>query len=210
MVRSAGVVVVLMTARPADLLTHQGQSGCVRRRTSDFAEIADAPPWVSTTLRGYARPVVATIKYAEGDCFGVPLRDGGFATGLVARANASGILLGYFFGPLREVPPEPVALESLRREDAILVGRFGHLGLTGGTWPTLGRLPGWSRDDWPVPVFIRYEELSGRSFRVFYDDADPGSVLREEPTPAGEGEQGPKDGLMGAGFAEKVLTNLLS
>lgn len=33
-------------------------------------------------------------------------------------------------------------------------------------------------------------------------------MLREEQIAPGTDEQGPKDGLMGAGFAEKVLTNI--
>jgi hypothetical protein len=47
-------------------------------------------------------------------------------------------------------------------------------------------------------------------FRVFYDDDDPNRVLREEQVAPGEAEQGPKDGLMGAGFAEGALTRLLA
>jgi len=58
-------------------------------------------------------------------------------------------------------------------------------------------------------VFIRYEELSGRSFRVFYDENDPSKLVREEQVSPGEAEQGPTDGLAGAGFVEKVLTGLL-
>ena len=37
-------------------------------------------------------------SYREGDWFAVPLRDGGYAAGLIARANPKGVLLGYFFG----------------------------------------------------------------------------------------------------------------
>ena len=69
---------------------------------------------------------------------------------------------------------------------------------------------GWNRRQWPTPVFVRYEELTGRSFRVFYDDNDPNKVLREERVPPGEAEQAPKDGLMGAGFAEAALSRLLA
>jgi hypothetical protein len=92
----------------------------------------------------------------------------------------------------------------------VLVGTFGHLGIRGGTWTMLGRLDGWDRRDWPTPVFIRYEELTGRSFRVFYDDDDPNRVLREEQILPGLAEQGPQDGLMGAGFTEQALTRLLA
>lgn len=61
-----------------------------------------------------------------------------------------------------------------------------------------------------MPEFIRYEELTGRSFRVEYDDDDPNTVLREESVLPGAAEQGPKDGLMGAGFVENILTDLLA
>jgi hypothetical protein len=60
-----------------------------------------------------------------------------------------------------------------------------------------------------MPVLVRYEELTGRSFRVFYHDDDPAKLLREEQIRPGAAEQGPKDGLMGAGFVEKVLTGAL-
>jgi len=98
----------------------------------------------------------------------------------------------------------------LKPGDAVLVGKFGHLGIVHGKWPMLGRADGWDRRDWPTPVFVRYEELTGRSFRVFYDDDDPARVLREERVAPGEAEQGPKDGLMGAGYVEAVLTQLLA
>jgi len=40
-------------------------------------------------------------SYSEGDWFAVPLRGGGFAAGVIARAmpRKEGVLLGYFFGP---------------------------------------------------------------------------------------------------------------
>lgn len=61
----------------------------------------------------------------------------------------------------------------------------------------MGRLHNWDRRDWPTPVFVRYEELTGRSFRVIYDDDDPNKVLKEEQVAPGEAEQAPKDGPMG-------------
>lgn len=152
--------------------------------------------------------MMSRVKVKEGDWFAVPLRDGGYVLGLVARANPEGVLAGYFFGSARRgLPslsePEPGPM------DAVLVGRFGHLGLAQGKWPLLGRQAGWDRSKWPMPVFVRYEELTGRTFRVFYDDADPNLVLREEEVTPGPAEQAPKDGLMGAGFVERVLTRLV-
>jgi hypothetical protein len=145
-------------------------------------------------------------KYREGDWFAVPLGDGGYATGLVARENPEGVLLGYFSGPRRSQLPTLADIMTLEPNSAVLVGKFGHLGLKQGKWPILGRLDSWNRLHWPMPVFVRYEELTGRSFSVVYDDDDPTRLLREEQRRPGVAEHGPKDGLMGAGFVEKVLS----
>ncbi|MGH9123476.1 MAG: Imm26 family immunity protein [Acidimicrobiales bacterium] len=152
---------------------------------------------------------MATVGYREGDWFAVPLRKGGFAVGMVTRANPGGALLGYFFGPRRDAPPSLADVAGLNPGDAILVAMFGHLGLTQGKWAILGRFDGWDRADLPMPAFVRYEELTGRSFRVFYADDDPNRLLREEKIVPGGGEEGPKDGLLGAGAVEKVLTSQL-
>jgi len=90
-----------------------------------------------------------------------------------------------------------------------MVGRASHLGLRNGTWPILGRANEWDRSAWPMPVFVRYEELTGRTFQVFYDDLDPWQLLGERQVPPGVAEQGPKDGLMGFGYVELVLTRML-
>ena len=147
--------------------------------------------------------------YGEGDWFAVPLREGGFAAGVVARANPKAALLGYFFGPRRPETPGLEDVANLRPGDAVLVGRFGHLGIAQGKWPILGRLDGWDRTKWPMPVFVRYEELTGRCLHVFYDADDPGKLIREEQIESGAAEQEPKDGLMGAGYVEIVLTGRL-
>jgi hypothetical protein len=67
----------------------------------------------------------------------------------------------------------------------------------------------WDSKQWAMPVFIRHEELTGRTLRVIYDDADPSHFVREEQVPPGQVEQGPEDDLMGAGFTEIRLTRLL-
>jgi Immunity protein 26 len=155
------------------------------------------PRWLRDPADVRARPSLA-----------VPLRDHGFALGVVARANREGVLLGYFFGPRRPAP-EALDVAEMRAEHAVLIGRFGHLGIRDGRWPLIGRDRGWERASWPVPVFIRYEELTGRTFQVIYDDADPNRVVCETAVAPGSAEQGPTDGLMGAGFVERRLTALL-
>lgn len=150
------------------------------------------------------------VQYSsEGDWFAVPLRDGGFALGVVARANPAGVLLGYFFGPRLQTTPSIDDVPCLRPEQAVLVGMFGHLGIQGGKWPLLGREPEWDRTTWPTPVFVRHEELTGRTLLIHYDDDDPSRVVDETPVPPGPAEQRPPDGLMGAGFVEIRLSRLL-
>jgi hypothetical protein len=153
---------------------------------------------------------MAKVRYREGDWFAVPLSEGTYAVGLVARLNPKGVLLGYFFGPRRSEVPSLSKVAGLKPADAVLVQKFGHLGLTQGKWPVLGQSDGWDRADWPMPVFIRHEQITGRTLRVFYDDNDPNNFLGEEQIPPGLSEQGPRDGLMGAGYAEKILTKILS
>jgi hypothetical protein len=152
---------------------------------------------------------VARVNYREGDWFAVPLEGGGYAVGVVARANPNGILLGYFYGPRRMEPPLLADLAALHAADAVLVARFSSLGLVDGSWPIVGQKPGWDRGDWPTPMFVRHEELTGRWIKVFYDADDPAKLLGEEVfTPNGI-PPGPNAGLMGPGFVEKRLSRLI-
>jgi hypothetical protein len=147
--------------------------------------------------------------YQEGEWFSVPLREGGAAVGLAARARKRGkIVLGYFFGPRRHGVPDLAELDSLRPADAVLVARFGDLALIQGEWPVLGRSPSWDRSRWPMPRFVRSEELSGRVWEVEYSDVDPNKVVAERPF-AGDPRGLPRDELFGAGAVEIVLGKLL-
>jgi len=137
------------------------------------------------------------VTYREGDWSRCHCA-GGFAVSLIARANPRGVLLGYFFGPPHAQIPKLQEVSGLKPADAVLVSQFGHLGIRDSTWPILGRLDGWDRRDWATPMFIRYEELTGRSHWVFYDDDDPtGCCARNRQLSAlpskGEGEpDGPR------------------
>jgi hypothetical protein len=153
---------------------------------------------------------MARVRYREGDWFAVPLRDGGYSGGLIARTNPGGVLLGYLFGPLRSEIPELEDVAGLRPGDAVLIGKFGHLGIVQGKWPLLGRVDGWGPAG-AVDAGVRPLRGADRAvFPVFYDDDDPNRVLHEELVAPGEAEQAPKDGMMGAGFAEGALTRLLA
>src|SRR5262245_25202562 len=154
--------------------------------------------------------MAARVRFGEGDWFAVPLRDSGFATGVVARANPNGVLFGYFFGPKRSALPTTRDLTGLSPTGAVLVAKFGYLGLRDGKWPLIESPTRWSREEWPMPTFGRFEELSGRAFAVEYQNDDPNSRPRETQIDPEDLSRYPRDGLSGAGAVEIRLTTLLA
>src|SRR6476660_1809183 len=100
-----------------------------------------------------------TLPYSEGSVFMVPLRKGGYARGVVARASDEGKgIFGYFFGP--RIPSiEDVPLDDLVPFNSITRIMFGDLGLINGSWPIVGRVPNWSRSQWSMPDFVRRDPL---------------------------------------------------
>jgi hypothetical protein len=150
------------------------------------------------------------LTYREGDLFILPLRDRGYAVGLVAKSGPRGrVLFGYFFGPRYGEVPRLSELTNLSPEDAILRCRFGDLHLMDGAWPVLGQMPGWERATWTMPPFVRHDSLTGRKFQVIYCDADPNVVVTEMKL-ASDADIEPKDALAGAGAVEIKMTKLLS
>lgn len=150
------------------------------------------------------------LKYREGDFFVVPLRDGGHAIGLVARAGRRGkVLLGYFFGPRRSAPATLEDVQTYHPSDAVLVAIFGDLSLQQEEWPILGQRE-WDRNQWPMPAFGRVDALPGKlAWCVTYADDDPNTVVRESGCTPEQAEQLWPDGLFGAGAIEIKLTHIL-
>lgn len=150
-----------------------------------------------------------TFSYEEGTWFAVPLRTRGLAVGLVARATPEGrVILCYYFGPIRTDDPRLADLKRVRPIDAILVARTGDLSLMNGDWPVIGLADNWVRSQWPIPFFVRCDELSGKSWCVEYADHDPTEAVRETPI---EEECALRiNSVYGSGAIEIVLTRLLS
>ena len=150
------------------------------------------------------------LPYSEGTWFAVPLRNGGFGVGVVARASRKGrVILAYFFGPQREAPPSLSELEHLTPNKAISVIRVGDLGLIDGSWPIIGNLKNWERTSWPMPVFIRRDPLSRKAWKVYYSDTDPNLPLSEVRT-SYEDTSLQTDSMYGAGAAEDELAEFLT
>jgi len=140
----------------------------------------------------------------------VPLRSGGYGIGVVARMDGGGGILGYFFGPKTGHLPSLEVARGKEASDALLVCKLGDLGLLKDIWKVLGRIEPWRRAEWPIPVFLRTDRVSGTHHKVIYADDN---LLREVdllPCSAQEAATLPEDGLYGAGAVERVLTKLLS
>ncbi len=148
------------------------------------------------------------LGYGEGSWFSVPLLEGGYSLGVVARLDGAGSVFGYFFGPQRACKPESSDIQGLGSADAIYSCQFGDLGLIEGTWPlVVDGCTNWDRDRWPLPAFVRVDRISGKALKVIYSDEL--ELVSEEPCAPNLAEVCPQDGLAGYRFVEIALTKRL-
>ena len=148
-------------------------------------------------------------SYREGSWFAVPLLDGGYACGLVARlAPTSKIMLAYLFGPKHARLPSLPEIEILQPQHVLKILRVGDMALASGHWRVLGETVDWDPARWPVPQYLRRAEALKRAWRVTYSDVDPSRSEREEAVPY-ETEGLEADSLYGYGSIELLLTKLL-
>ncbi|MEI2431189.1 immunity 26/phosphotriesterase HocA family protein [Lysobacter yananisis] len=145
-------------------------------------------------------------KYSEGTWFAVPLRNGGFATGVVTRkSKKGGIIVAHYFGPQRDTPSTMDEVESHSAAYALIVLRSGDISIKKGLWPTIGHTPNFSIEEWPTPLFIRKQEIGGMAYAMAYDDGDVSVLLHEELVAYDENLS--PDGLHGDGAVELILTS---
>jgi hypothetical protein len=149
-----------------------------------------------------------TLPYSEGSVFLVPLRDGGYARGVVARANEEGkVLFGYFFGP-RLSSKEDATLNGLQPANAIKRLMFGDLGLINGEWPIIGAIPNWNRSEWRMPDFVRRDVLGRlKPTLVRRSDDDPQRIQAEYLIEDAAGLE--PDSLSGYGAVEIKLSKFI-
>ena len=156
------------------------------------------------------------LPFKEGTWFAIPLRQGGYAVGRVARHTPKGeIILAYFFGPKRERVPTLDEIDQLEPHEAVKVIRTSELGLMDGSWPIIGNSPRWERERWSIPAFIRREPLLDipgetlpppRAWRVIYSDEN--KVVSEHRIPYETTGLEP-DGFSGHKAAEIHLSQIL-
>lgn len=150
------------------------------------------------------------INYEEGTLFAVPLNQGGYGVGAVARMAPRGVaVLGYFFS--NRFPDVPVLneLPAFEASDSVTAQKFGDLGLLNGEWPIIGKMPDWDRNDWKMPAFYRQEPIDGLFFRVEYPDDDPLGIPTERRVSGDEIEGLDKDGSHGYKSMSALLSRLI-
>ena len=142
----------------------------------------------------------------NGTVFLVPLRDGGHAIGVLARATGEGHAFGYFFGP-RILQMSDVDMTTLIPENALLVGKFGDLEILRKNWPAVGILKNWAPANWPMLPMARIDEAAGRAWLATYDDSF--NCIDEKEIDVDVASRYPYDRMMGAGAVEIRLTRLI-
>jgi hypothetical protein len=148
-------------------------------------------------------------SYREGDWFAIPLRDRGYARGVVARMNGVGGILGYFFGPRLDSLPNDLSSGELTASRAVYVSICSDMGLQDRTWPVLGRIEPWDRTAWPLPLFGSVAVDGSIAWCTEYAD-DLDTMVRHTEIPVEEAQRLPRDGSDGSGAVEIILTRLLS
>lgn len=142
----------------------------------------------------------------EGTVFLVPLRDTGYATGVLAKASGEGHVFGYFFGP-RVDSVADANIEGLRADEAILIGKFGDLELLRGNWPVVDSIAPWDPSMWPMTPLARIDESARKAWLSTYDEEF--NCVSEEEIDVDDAQRYPYDRMMGAGSVEIRLTKLL-
>jgi hypothetical protein len=104
-----------------------------------------------------------------GTWFLVPIVEGVFALGLVARRSHRGALFGYFFRTTATSPKEALQSPLPSRGQHVLCGRFADVGLQSGEWPILHRDSAFNPDEWPMPPFVRKDDATGTVMVSEYD-----------------------------------------
>jgi len=153
------------------------------------------------------------IQYHEGQWFAVPLRQGGYALGIIVRGSyktKGG--LGYFFGPKYEDVPGDKATWEKHPGEALLIARFGDLGIIRGSWPLIQSTRPFSKEKWPIPKFgTEVPFPPGKGFIRDYEQASSGELIciRQTLVDADDLQGFPEDVDMGGGSVEIKLTKLL-
>jgi hypothetical protein len=141
-----------------------------------------------------------------GKVFVVPLKNGGFSIGLVARQDKN-ILLGYFFNTYFFEKPITVKDLIINKSNICLICLFSILGLKNNEWTVIGSLPDWNKDEWAVPMFKQKDPLLDIYYAINYDDSlNEISKIKMSKEDANKLYNG---GIYGYGIVESILTKII-
>jgi hypothetical protein len=151
--------------------------------------------------------MVKKIKLKEGDVFAVPLLQGGYCIGIVAREYKT-IRLGYFFNKVYSILPEEITKSIADINNIIFIGKFSTNGLNESDWILLKRSFTFKKAEWPIPLFKMQHPITEKYYSVLYDE----TLLNEERhlIPEVEAKILFAYGLSGYIALEKKLSALLS
>lgn len=125
--------------------------------------------------------------------------------GRIARTGKRGLILAYFFTARCYEVPSVSEIPNWQPGDASVVGKIGDLRILQGIWKVISALSPLDRTIWVVPTFGRTEALTGRAYRVVYDESDLLTPVSEERCDPESVQTLPKDGILGWGGIEAIL-----
>jgi Immunity protein 26 len=110
----------------------------------------------------------------EGNLFLVPLGNGSYSLGLIARLKEeTGSVLGFFFNAVHNPVTSVDHLLQQKPQDAIAVMKFGYGALRDNVWKVIGPLSSWKREDWEVTTFSYSNDILKKFEKREYDSNDP-------------------------------------
>lgn len=136
-----------------------------------------------------------------GDVFAVPLESGGVGTLIVSRSAEARHAHAYAFCYLLDTrfdhQPEPREFKDSKPTDACLVGFVLKTILRSKRCAWLGRLPGFSLDNWPMPPSLEHYEfrpdnVTGYALHTF-DEATMPRVIHSKPAKAVDAAMFPQE-----------------
>ena len=150
-------------------------------------------------------------NYEEGDWFAIPLNQGGYSLGRIARIGSrGGVLLGFFYKTYYHIPPPLDAYAGLTPDAVVLIQHFCNPGLRDLTWPVLAKSPLWNRADWSWTEFGYIDAVDpNQAFRRTYDPNDPFTMISQQQITPIAAKRLPKDGLGGHIFMQNRLSDLV-
>jgi len=116
-------------------------------------------------------------KVQEGNLVSVPLADGRFSVGVIARVEKIrprkpyGIFI-YFLRPFARAESVLSDESYLNIENSVLRLKTSALDIYSGLWKTIGRIGPWNRDTWPLPDLFHNSLGSNIFYRIKLDERD--------------------------------------